>query len=259
MLKYFLFFLILATHSAYASVDFIIQESKLLKKISVEKNFTRINHISGDFSILYNSKNRMVYLKHKNLEQTFRISPYKITKKYENATLTQIPSKINIINYQTDLYNISTPTTQCFKIRTSQALNQASGASLSALFNIYQAFTYLTGIGQLNNNCDEIKISHNYDKLTGFPLAVFNKQYHYQISRIQNSAPAQLDKGFNLQNAIELNPQIQYHVLLSLLSKQQKDLFLNQQKKQELPLNMQIQALNNILTNKTLDFSSKKL
>tara|TARA_Y100001960_G_scaffold328120_1_gene416124 strand:+ start:1317 stop:2075 length:759 start_codon:yes stop_codon:yes gene_type:complete len=246
--KFIISLFILATYSfnSFAMVSFSLNDAPFINSLMVEDNLMAIQDKNKDFIILYNKKNEMVYIKHKDLDKTFKTPADKVRQTKFLTMLKPENTELEIINFNTKLYNIKFGGRECLQLHTAKDLDPGSG--LSSVFVLYKAFVYFTGQARLNAKCENLNISTNFDK-AGFPLAASNNGYQIKISKMEN-AEQSMQEFLNSNNltpkkASKPNLNLQYHLMLSLLTEKQQETFLVQSKNK--PLNIKIKAIDNLL------------
>lgn len=246
--KFIISLFILTTYAlnSYAMVKFSLEGTPFITDLMVEDNLMAIQDKKQDFIILYNKKNEMIYLKHKNIASTFKIPASKVKETKFMTMLTPENTELTILNFNTKLYTVKFGGRECLQVHTAESLDLNSG--LSSAYTLYKAFNYFTGQGLLDPKCQNLNIATSFDK-SGFPLTVSHYGFQIKATKMENSDFSMQNflknNDFNIKNAKKPNLTLQYELMFSLLTEKQQETFLADSKNK--PLNIKIKAIDNLL------------
>lgn len=241
-----LFILSTYINNSHAMVSFQLEGISFINSLKVENNLMLIENNNRDFIILYNKTREVIYLKHKNLDKTYKIALSKIKRSNFLTTLKPEKAELDILGFNTNAYTVKFGGRDCAQIHASKDLQLNS--TLSSVFALYKGFNYFTGQAMLNKNCQNMNIANSFDK-AGFPLAISHYETQARAIKMQNSKKDMKqflkESNLNTKKAQKPDLNLQYELMLSLLTEKQQEIFLADSKNK--PINIKIKAIDNLL------------
>ena len=204
---------------------------------------------NADFTFLYNKKNEVIYVKHKNLPKTYKIAYSKISGSKFRTNLKAENSQLNLASYDSELYSIKFAGRDCFQVYGSKDLGGSLKSSFSSAFALYKGFVYFTGQMQAPKRCQEVVISDSIDPKVGFPLAIFYKEKQVKVLEVKNEEVSikqyLKERNLEMKKAVAPSLKLQYELMLSLLSENQQKTFNSTSK--NMSIDVKIRAIDNLL------------